>query len=148
MHLCCIESKTEMPASRDEIEQGVEEGILIHPARNATEIVEENGRVAAVKFLDVDSFLFGEDGKLHVETAEDTESRLDADTVILIVGQEPDVPESFHLDFGDNNRIEVDACTSETSMEGVYAAGDAVHGAGAIIGAIASGRKCAMAVDG
>ena len=43
--------------------------------------------------------------------------------------------------------IEMDPYTGETSREGVFAAGDATRGSGAIIGAIASGRKCAVVVD-
>ncbi|MBN2321808.1 MAG: FAD-dependent oxidoreductase, partial [Acidobacteria bacterium] len=147
VHLCCIESRPAMPASRDEIKQGEEEGVRIHPSKTATEILCENGRVKGVAFQDVDAFYFEEDGTIELEVAEDSESRMDADTVILAVGQEPDVPESFDLDLSEKNRIEVEDYTSETSMEGVYAAGDAVHGASALIGAIASGRRCATAVD-
>ena len=147
VHLACVESRKELPASRDEMEQGEQEGVSLHPSKTAREILCENGRVTGVEFFDVDAFSFDDDGTLELEVAENTESRIDADMVILAIGQEPEVPESFGLDTDANNRIEVDFYTSETNIEGVYAAGDAVSRAGALIGAIASGRKCAMAVD-
>ena len=147
VHLACIESRTEMPASCDEIEQGEQEGVYIHPSKAVREIICDNGSVTGVDFVDVDSFRFEDDGTLELEVVEDTESRIAADTVILAIGQEPDIPESFGLDTGEDNCVEVDSYTSETSREGVFAAGDVVTRAGALIGAIASGRKCAIAVD-
>jgi formate dehydrogenase beta subunit len=147
VHLACIESRTEMPASCDEVEQGEQEGIFIHPSKAVREITCDNDTVTGVDFVDVDSFCFEDDGMLELKVVEDTESRIAADTVILAIGQEPEIPESFGLDTDENNCVEVDSYTSETSMEGVFAAGDVVIRAGALIGAIASGRKCAIAVD-
>jgi formate dehydrogenase beta subunit len=146
-HIASIESRSEMPASSDEIEQGEEEGVVVHPSKTAVKILDDDGRVTGVEFSDVDSFCFEDDGTLQLEIVEDSFSRIEADTVIFAIGQEPEIPEHFGLDIGGNNRIEVDPYTAETGREGVYAAGDAVNKAGAMIGAIASGRKIAMAVD-
>jgi len=147
VHIACIESREEIPASGDEIVQGQEEGVLIHPSKTAARILAENGRVTGVEFLDVESLHFEDDGPLQLETVEDSSSLIEADTVIFAIGQKAEIPESFEIDTDDNDRIEMDPYTGETSREGVFAAGDAVSGAGALIGAITSGRKCAIAVD-
>ena len=50
------------------------------------------------------------------------------------------------MDTNERGHIRVDY-GAETSREGVFAAGDALTGAGSVISAIASGREAAMAVD-
>jgi hypothetical protein len=103
--------------------------------------------VTGVEFLDVESFIFDEDGIPRIETVAGSEHVLSADTVIFAIGQVPDVPEEFGVDTTDRRLIEVDGFTLSTSREGVFAAGDAVAGSGSVIKAIASGRKTAAAVD-
>jgi NADPH-dependent glutamate synthase beta subunit-like oxidoreductase len=67
--------------------------------------------------------------------------------VIMALGQRPDVPDEFELDMDEQDRIEVDPYTLDTSEEGVFAVGDAVDGTASVIDAIASGRKGATVVD-
>ncbi|MBW2065122.1 MAG: FAD-dependent oxidoreductase [Deltaproteobacteria bacterium] len=146
-HIACLESRETMPASEEEIRQGEEEGILLHPLRTFTRIVEDKGRVAGVECMEVEAFEFDEEGELEVETVEGSEQVIEADTVIFAVGQRPEIPDGFELETNERNLIEVDPYTYDTSEEGVFAAGDAVTGTGSVIGAIASGRKTAMAID-
>ena len=147
VHLACIESKAEMPAALEEIQQGEAEGIRIHPSKTAVRILSEGGRVGCVEFLNVASFRFDEDKRVQIEVVEDTHDRIEADTVIVAIGQEPEIPEGFDLDLGSSGFVEMDPYTYQTSREGVFASGDAVEGAGSLIEAIASGRKSAMAMD-
>lgn len=147
VHMACGETKETMPGACDEIEQGEEEGIVIHPSKTFTKIIGENGRAKGVEGLDVASFEFDEDGRLHMDVIEGSEHILPADTVIFAIGQRPEVPDSFEVDLDERGRIAVDPYTFDTSIEGVYAAGDAVTGTVSVIEAIASGRKGAAAVD-
>jgi formate dehydrogenase beta subunit len=147
VHLVCIESRTEMPASADEIGQGEAEGILIYPSKTAVRILSEEGRVVGVEFLDVESFCFDEDKSLQLEVVEDSHQSIEADTVIVAVGQEPEIPAGFDFDLSPAGFVELDPYTLQTSREGVFASGDAVEGAGSLIEAIASGRKSAVAID-
>jgi formate dehydrogenase beta subunit len=145
--LFCIESRTNMLASEDEIEQAEAEGIRIHPSKTATAIRGGSGKVAGVEFLDVESFYFDDDNDLQLEIVEDSQTSIEADTVIFAVGQQPEIPEGFGLDILSNNLIEVDPYSFTTSRDGVFAAGNAITGTGSLIDAVASGRNCAMAVD-
>ena len=147
VQLACLESEMNIPASRDEIEQGNEEGIQIHYSKTFSRILSKNEKITGVECLEVESFSFDEDGKLQLEVVEDSQYVIDADTVIWAIGQQPVIPEGFDLDASENNLIELDSYTFETSREGVYAAGDAVYGTSSVIQAIASGRKGAMAID-
>lgn len=145
--IACLESREALPASEEEIRQGEEEGIQIHPSRTFTRIVAEDGRLTGVECKGVEAFEFDEEGRLEVEAVEGSEELIEADTVIFAVGQAPDLPDGFELETNERALIEVDPYTYDTSEEGVFAAGDAVTGTGSVIGAIASGRKTAMAVD-
>jgi formate dehydrogenase beta subunit len=147
VYLVCIESRGEMPAGLDEIEQGEAEGIRIYPSKTATRILVDDGKVAGVEILDVKSFYFDDDKNLQLEVVENSHKNMAADTVILAIGQEPEIPEDFGLEIGAGKFVETDPNTSETGRDGVFAAGDAVNGAGSIIEAIASGRRAAITVD-
>lgn len=147
VHIACLEGRADMLASRDEIEQGEEEGISIHPSKTPTRILSEDERITGVEFLDVESFSFDEDKNLKIEVRENSQHVLAADTVIFAIGQQPEIPEGFGLEIVAGNLIEVDSYTFNTSREGVFAAGDAVTGTSSLIKAIASGRKGAIALD-
>ena len=61
------------------------------------------------------------------------------------VGPEPALLDA--LGVGTDARGNVDASSYETSVPGVFAAGDARRGQSLIVWAIEEGRKCAAAVD-
>ena len=147
VRIACLENRNEMPAACDEIEQGEEEGIAVHPSRTITRILNGDGRVAGVECLEVEAFEFNEDGTARIEAVEGSAHVLPADTVIFAIGQRPEIPDQFELDTDERGHIEVDPYTFDTSTEGVFAAGDAVSGTASVIEAIASGRRGAMAVD-
>ncbi len=147
VHVACVEDSAAMRADPEEIEQGMAEGILIHPSKSISRILANNGKVTGVEFLDVESFAFDDDRNLQLETVENSQQIIEADTVIFAIGQTPELPQEFCLDMRINRFIEIDSYSFQTSGEGVFAAGDAVSGKGSLIEAIASGRKAAMAID-
>jgi NADPH-dependent glutamate synthase beta subunit-like oxidoreductase/ferredoxin len=147
VHLACLESRESMPASLEEVQQGEEEGIIVHPSHTFVRIVDEQGIVAGVECLDVESFGFDENKRPQIKVAEGSEHIIEADTVIFAVGQRPEIPESFGVDTGRGNTVQVDPETLATNREGVFAAGDAVSGTASVIAAIASGRKAAASMD-
>lgn len=147
VHLVCLEPRDKMVATPEEISEGEEEGVVIHPSRTFVRILTNNGRMMGVECLNVDSFEFDEDGKAQINVVEGSEHILSADTVIFAIGQRPQIPQRFELATGRGNRIEVDSYTFQTSEEGVYAAGDAITGTTSVIEAIASGRNGAVVVD-
>ena len=147
VHIACLESRDHMLATAEEIEQGEEEGIVIHPSQTFTRVLGEDGHLTGVECLDVESFEFDEEGMAHINAMEGSEHILPADTVIFAIGQRPEIPAQFGLTTGRGNTIEVDPYSFATNREGIFAAGDAVIGTASVIKAIAAGRKGASVVD-
>ena len=146
VHVACLEPRDKMLASPDEIEEGLEEGIILHPSHGFKQVLGQDGNVAGIECLDVASFAF-EEGKLQIQYAPNSEHILSADTVIFAVGQRPEIPDDFDVDLTPRGLIEIDEYSLETSIEGVFATGDVVSGTATVIEAIASARKTASKVD-
>lgn len=147
VHIACLECRAEMPAATDEICQGETEGVTVHPSHTATRIIRQNGAISGVEFLDVASFGFDDEKQVQLEVVEDSHHVIEADTVIFAIGQRPDLPEGFGLETGAGGCIVVDGFSYETSLPGIFAAGDVVTGTSSVIKAIAGGRKAAAAMD-
>ena len=90
-----------------------------------------------------------ESGRRKPVQIEGSEFTLDADMVIVAVGEVPD------LDFlsgewqalaGDGG-VKTDPLTLETEFVGVFSGGDAVTGPASVIEAVAAGRKAALAIE-
>jgi formate dehydrogenase (NADP+) beta subunit len=147
VHVACLEARSQMPASAEEIEQGEQEGIVIHPSKTCVRILNDKGVLQGIECLDVESFTFDENKNPRIEVRENSLSFLEADSLIFALGQRPDIPSDFQLETTAGGLIEMDAYTLNTSREGVFAAGDAANGTTSVIRAIASGRKSAAVLD-
>lgn len=144
VHLCCLESREEMPADEVEIVEGEEEGIRRHNRLGPKEFLfrEENGRrvVTGVRFRRV-LRVFDENRRFSPVYDDNEVVDLEADTVLLSVGQAAD------LSFLGGKPFQVNRETLEVDgMDGVFAAGDVAYGARLMIDAIASGKKAAREV--
>jgi NADPH-dependent glutamate synthase beta subunit-like oxidoreductase len=145
--MACLESREEMPASPWEIEQALEEGVRLMPSWGPHRIIGENGRVKSIELVTCTS-VFDDKGAFCPAFGESKET-VEADQVILAIGQAADL--SFLSQNGEvkceRSLIVVDPETQETTMPGVFAGGDVGKGPGAIIDAIAAGRRAANAID-
>ena len=146
IHVACLEPKDKMLAAPEEIDEGVEEGIILHPSHGFNRILDKAGHVTGIACRNVASFAF-EDGKLQVEYVPGSDHVIPADTVIFAIGQRPDIPEDFDIELTSRGLIEVDEYSLETNVEGIFAAGDVVMGTASVIKAIASARRTAAAVN-
>lgn len=148
IHLACLEAREAMTADDEEIEQAKEEGIFVHPAQTFERITGE-GTVTGVDFMNVKSFTFDENRRAIIEKEEESEHHIDADTVIFAVGQRPDITEEAGLTLGRGNSIAVNNMDKDktTSVEGIFAAGDAIYGTKSVIMAVESGREAAIQMD-
>ena len=148
IHLACLEAREAMTADDEEIEQAKKEGIFVHPAQTFERITGE-GTVTGVDFMNVKSFTFDENRRAIIEKEEESEHHIDADTVIFAVGQRPDITEEAGLTLGRGNSIAVNNMDKDktTSVEGIFAAGDAIYGTKSVIMAVESGREAAIQMD-
>jgi NADPH-dependent glutamate synthase beta subunit-like oxidoreductase len=142
-----LESRSEMPAAEFEIEEAELEGIRILHRRGPRRIVG-NGRVAGLETLDV-TRVFDPDGRFAPEFAADTERIVDCDSVILAIGQSPDLSwldPADGIDTTPRGTVAVDERTLATTADGVYAGGDLAFGPRNLIDAIADGRRAAASI--
>lgn len=144
VHIACLENEQQMTSSPDEIQEGAEEGVILHAAHSFLRIVGE-GKVAGVELQKVEKFYFDENRRAVIDLEEGTKHIIPVDSVIFAVGQKPEGTEGMGLELTHGPYIA--AKDSETSMEGVYAAGDVVTGTKSVIEAIAGGRSAASKID-
>lgn len=151
VHLVCLEtrdlsSKDRMPAHDWEIEEAEEEGVIIHPCRGPKRIIGENGKVKGLETLHCSS-VFDEAGKFNPKLEPGTEEVIEGDTVIIAIGQEPDLSGFEKLDITPWKTIKVDEVTLETNIRGVFAGGDIVSGPASIVEAVGHGHEAAISID-
>jgi len=141
-------TKNDMPAVTEEIAAALEEGVNILDRTLPIRIVG-NKRVEGIECVRMKSVEFEPSGRKRFVPLENSEFLLQADTVIISIGQRPKL-EFLNKSKVKVNRwgfIEVDPLAMATSQEGVFAGGDVTTGPADVIHAIAAGRKAAMAID-
>lgn len=144
VHIACLEARDQMTASLDEIEEGAEEGVILHAGYSFIQITGED-HPTGVELKKVNKFYFDENRKAILELEEGSEQIIEVDNVIFAVGQKPTGTENMGLELTHGPYI---ATThSKTSMEGVFAAGDVVTGTRSVIEAIVGGRTAAQEID-
>jgi NADH-quinone oxidoreductase subunit F len=165
-------SLEEMPAWQKEIEEASEEGIVINTLWSPKEILHEGREAAALPrsltalFEDEDAVLhtggqvtgvefvrsrniFDEHGRSYLGADENTTQIVDAETVIIAIGQAPDtsfLSADSQLERNLWGRLDVDNNRLATNVDGIFAGGDFTAGPTTVIEAVASGRRAALAI--
>ncbi len=141
-------SEQEMPADEEEIEAIFAEGIELAELVSPLQIVLDDGAVVALACIRNELGEPGPDGRRRPIPVEGSEFQLEADAVVVAIGQRPDVSflDGSTVSLRDNKTIDADEATRRASDECVYAGGDAVRGPATIIEACADGRRAAEAI--
>ncbi len=145
VHMACLENEQQMTASREEIEEGAAEGVILHAAHSFLRITGTD-HVEGVELQQVERFYFDENHRAVVELVEGSQQVIPVDTVIFAVGQRPEGTADMGLELTHGPYIRTDDAL-RTSMDGVFAAGDVVTGTRTVIEAIAGGRRAAEEID-
>jgi len=151
VHLVCLESrdldcKDRMLAQACEIEESEKEGLSIHPSLGPKRIRVHNGKVAGLETV-VCTSVREADGTFAPKYAEGPTPTIEADTIVVAIGQEPEAAAFKEVDKDLAETVRVDGFTLMTSIEGVFAGGDVVSGPSDIIGAIAAGKQAATSIE-
>lgn len=142
-------SREEMPAIPWEVKEAEGEGVKIEFLVSPERIVGQDGKACAVECVRMELGEPDESGRKKVIPIEGSGFKREADMVIVGIGEAPDVeflPKEIELN--DDGTIWTDQITLETSMKGVFAAGDAVTGPATIIEAICAGKRAAASIEG
>ena len=149
VHLVCLESRMEMPASEEEIAEGLVEGIKMHPSLGPKQFVGTNGKLTGLEVINCTS-VFDSQHRFSPTFAAGTEAIIPCDTVILAIGQASDTSFLKPTDGIETTRqgtLKIDPTTLMTTAPGIFAAGDVAFGPRLIINAVADGKKAAEEID-
>jgi len=142
-----LEARHEMPAHEDEIEDAELEGVKIVHRRGPKGIVGDV-HAEGLETIAVAS-VFDANGRFNPTFIEGTESILPCDSVILAIGQAPDLswldPQDG-IEVGPRGTIDVQQDSLATSAPGIYAGGDVAFGPRNLIDAIGDGRRAAASI--
>ena len=151
-------SMTELPARKEEVEHAEEEGIIFKTLNNPVEILPTDvtdprdpnyGWVKGIRCVEMELGEPDESGRRRPVVKEGSEFELPMDCVIMALGTSPNPllkATTPGLDTRRRGEIVADD-NGLTSIEGVYAGGDAVTGAATVILAMGAGKTAAAAMD-
>lgn len=141
--MVCLEKRREMPAHESEIQTAVDEGVVIHNSWGPVSI-SSNHVFSAQRCTRV----FDERGRFSPLFDPQTRMTLDADHLILAIGQATDLAcvEVGSLVEVQGGLICVDETTMLTHEPGVFAGGDVAHGPRTVVEAIKAGKKAAASI--
>jgi NADPH-dependent glutamate synthase beta subunit-like oxidoreductase len=143
--MVALEARDEFPAYEEDLRLAIEEGVKIIPSYGVKKIIGESGKVKAVE-LKACTSVYDQDGTFSPQYDESKTFILKADDVVPAIGQVGDPNPLAESGIKVSNFIDVDE-TYQTSIAGVFAAGDIVTGAKTVIEAIAAGHRAAEKID-
>jgi len=150
VHIVYRRSGDEMPATKEEIEEALREGVQISYLTSPVEILGEKGKVSALKCIKNELGEPDDSGRRSPKPVPGSEFTFDVDMVIAAIGQAPDsslVAEEIEVTER-RKRIIVDGpYTLVTTQPGVFAGGDAVTGPATVVEAIFAGKRAAISMD-
>ena len=142
-------SEKEMPARLEEVHHAKEEGVTFRMLTNPTAIHgDESGNVRAMTCVEMELGEPDASGRRRPVVKQGSEFDLDVDTVVIAIGNSPNPlirDTTPGLETQKWGGIIVDE-NGATSLENVYAGGDAVTGAATVILAMGAGKTAAKAI--
>ena len=152
-------SLDELPARREEVEHAMEEGVEFRLLTNPTKILgyrnpddrrdPKNGFVTGMECIKMELGEPDASGRRSPTQIEGSQEILPVDEVIMAIGTSPNpliTSATAQLETNRRGCIVADS-KGQTSMEGVFAGGDAVTGAATVILAMGAGKTAAEAID-
>ena len=144
----CLEQRENMPASKEEIAEALEEGIELNCGWGPKEVLEEDGKVAGVVFKKCIRVL-DEQGRFSPEYDEEQTVTIPCKHVIFSVGQAIEwgnMLDNLDLKRRSNGGALADKLTYQTSEPDIFVGGDVYTGPRFAIDAIAAGREGAISL--
>lgn len=144
----CLEAREKMPASNEEIEEALEEGIELNCGWGSKEVLEEDGHVSGVVFKKC-TRVFDAQGRFSPEYDENDTVTVPCRHVIFSVGQAIDwghMLDNLHVELRPNGGALANKLTYQTSEPDIFVGGDVYTGPKFAIDAIAAGREGAVSL--
>ena len=138
----------EMPAETEEIEGLLDEGNILEELVSPVRIAREDGKLVGLECVRNELGEPDADGRRKPVPIPGSEFLMEADSIIVAIGQKPDIAflNGSAVSLAKNSAVAVDPQTGFAGTQRVYAGGDAVRGPAIIIEACADGRRAAEAI--
>lgn len=148
VHMFCLESREQMPALEEEIEEALAEDITVNNSWGPKSVVVENGKVVGVEFKKCLS-VFDENKRFNPKFDENQTKIVKASNVLISVGQGMDwgkLLEGSKVELNPNKTAKADQLTLQTGEPDIFVGGDAYTGPRFAIDAIAAGKEGAISI--
>lgn len=144
--MVCLEQRDSMPANEEEVTRALEEGVKIVNGWGPKEVLRTDGKVSGIVFKNCPQVL-DETGRFNPVYDEDNLLTVDADVIMMAIGQKADLDflEGAYEVETERGRIKA-LDGNKTSVEGIFAGGDVTTGPATVIKAIAAGKETAIAI--
>jgi NADH-quinone oxidoreductase subunit F len=142
-------TREEMPAWQKDVEEALEEGIVLNLHWAPKQILHKRGKITGMEFVQSKT-VYDDDGRARLSVDDDAVQVVDADAVIISIGQAPDasfLSEDSRIERSLWGSLKVNQNTLATNIQGIFSGGDFITGPSTVIQAIASGRRAAIAIN-
>jgi NADPH-dependent glutamate synthase beta subunit-like oxidoreductase len=142
-------TRSEMPADSEEIESALEEGIDIQFLTAPIEVIASKGRMTGIKCIRMELGDLDSSGRRRPVPVKGSEFKMDVDTMIYAISQEPDISflkDSDPIQHTKWNTVITDPETMQTHSEDVFAGGDVVRGPATVTEAMGDGKTAAQMI--
>ncbi len=147
-------SRTEMPASPEEVEAVQEEGVDIQFLVAPTQLIGRRGALSRIEFVRMELGAPDASGRRRPVPIEGSEVAMEVDQVISAIGQYPEIPMHEATEGIGNalpitrwNTIGGDPASMHTGNGMIFVGGDVFRGPATVVAALADGRKAAWSLD-
>jgi heterodisulfide reductase subunit A len=145
-------TRAEMPALEHEIEDAEAEGVDFEFLAAPVEALGKEGHVTALRCVRMELGEPDASGRRRPVPLPGSEHDLAFDTVIVAIGQRPDLSflmsgdSTGEVRVGRSGTVRVNGETFQTDKDGIFAGGDAVFGPATVIAAMGAGKRAAEAM--
>lgn len=146
-HIMYRRGEDELPARKMEVRHAKEEGIAFDLLKNPVKIlVDDQNNVTGMEIVNMELTEAGEDGRRSVKEIPNSNHVVECDMVVMALGTGPnhEALKESDIVLTERNLIQVEG--TKTSLDNVYAGGDAVTGAATVILAMEAGKKAAKEI--
>ena len=139
-----------MPGSKKEYKNAMEEGVDFTFLASPKEIISgDDSKAIAVEYIKTKLGAKDESGRQKMEEVKGSETRINADVIIMSLGFDPEIPAFLAENGIETNSwggIVINEETHETTTSGIYAGGDCYRGADLVVTAAYDGREAARSI--
>jgi ferredoxin len=140
--------RAEMPAAVEEVEQGLQEGVILQTQIVPSRVLVIGAKVTGLGCRRTKPGEPDASGRRRPVVIEGSDFEASGDLIIVAAGQQTDPTVFSKLEglLQQNGKLKVDPDTLQTTQKKIFGAGDTVTGPATVIEAVAQGRQAAQSI--